>query len=177
MSRRLTLSSISSSNMTCSPQVYSHNIEPWQKQSLDLICTELLFPSPQTIRALNKTQSSACWTPRQMCYPVPCRLVCVLWGEWRWRTKPQVNSSSSLLTPAQEGGHFTAEIAPVPIKTKKGPTEMSVDEHPKPQTTAEGLAKLPPVFKKDGTVTAGTASVGGGRRLSWGWGRIAGQRD
>lgn len=36
---------------------------------------------------------------------------------------------------------------------------MTADEHPKPKTTLEGLAKLPPVFKKDGTVTAGTASV------------------
>lgn len=59
---------------------------------------------------------------------------------------------------AQEKGYFTAEMAPITIKTKKGPAEMAMDEHPKPQTTAEGLAKLPPVFKKDGTVTAGTAS-------------------
>lgn len=36
---------------------------------------------------------------------------------------------------------------------------MAVDEHPKPKTTLEALAKLPPVFKKGGTVTAGTASV------------------
>lgn len=58
----------------------------------------------------------------------------------------------------QDSGHFSAEIAPVSIKTRKGTEEMTVDEHPKPQTTAEGLAKLPPVFKKNGTVTAGTAS-------------------
>lgn len=59
---------------------------------------------------------------------------------------------------AQNEGHFAAEMAPITIKTKKGPAEMTMDEHPKPKTTAEGLAKLPPVFKKDGTVTAGTAS-------------------
>ncbi|XP_045116707.1 3-ketoacyl-CoA thiolase, mitochondrial-like [Portunus trituberculatus] len=59
---------------------------------------------------------------------------------------------------AQENGHFAAEIAPVTIKSKKGAVEMVMDEHPKPATTAEGLAKLPPVFKKGGTVTAGTAS-------------------
>lgn len=40
-----------------------------------------------------------------------------------------------------------------------GPQEMSVDEHPKPQTTAEIMAKLPPVFKKGGTVNAANASV------------------
>lgn len=59
---------------------------------------------------------------------------------------------------AQENGHFTAEMAPVTIKSKKGAEEMAMDEHPKPKTTAEGLAKLPSVFKKGGTVTAGTAS-------------------
>lgn len=40
-----------------------------------------------------------------------------------------------------------------------GPEVFEVDEHPKPQTTAEGLTKLKPVFKKGGTVTAGNASV------------------
>lgn len=61
----------------------------------------------------------------------------------------------------QENGHFDAEIAPVTVKTKKGPAEMTVDEHPKPQANIEGLAKLPSVFKKNGTVTAGSASVSG----------------
>lgn len=59
---------------------------------------------------------------------------------------------------AQEAGVFADEIAPVELKTKKGVVNMTADEHPKPKTTLEGLAKLPPVFKKDGTVTAGTAS-------------------
>ena len=43
-----------------------------------------------------------------------------------------------------------------------GVQEMSVDEHPKPKTDAASLAKLPPVFAKEGTVTAGTASVSSG---------------
>jgi acetyl-CoA acyltransferase 2 len=60
---------------------------------------------------------------------------------------------------AQDAGVFTAEIAPVKVKVKRVEVELSVDEHPKPKTTAEGLAKLAPVFKKGGTVTAGTASV------------------
>uniref|UniRef100_A0A8C7YQN9 Acetyl-CoA acyltransferase 2 n=1 Tax=Oryzias sinensis TaxID=183150 RepID=A0A8C7YQN9_9TELE len=59
---------------------------------------------------------------------------------------------------AHEGGHFTAEIAPVDIKTKKGKVPMAQDEHPRPQTTPEQMAKLPSVFKKGGTVTAGNAS-------------------
>lgn len=40
---------------------------------------------------------------------------------------------------------------------------MTVDEHPKPQANMEGLGKLPTVFKKNGTVTAGTASVSWGK--------------
>ena len=59
---------------------------------------------------------------------------------------------------AHEAGRFQQEIAPVEIKTKKGPAHFTTDEHPRPQTTMEILGKLPPVFKKDGVVTAGNAS-------------------
>jgi acetyl-CoA acyltransferase 2 len=59
---------------------------------------------------------------------------------------------------AQESGRFQAEIAPIELKTRKGTTQFTADEHPRPATTPEVLAKLPPVFKKDGTVTAGNAS-------------------
>ncbi len=48
--------------------------------------------------------------------------------------------------------------SPVELQSKKGPVQFAVDEHPRPQTTIETLAKLPPVFKKDGVVTAGNAS-------------------
>ncbi|XP_029642387.1 3-ketoacyl-CoA thiolase, mitochondrial isoform X1 [Octopus sinensis] len=58
---------------------------------------------------------------------------------------------------AQDGGHFKAEIAPLTVKGKKGAETFEVDEHPRP-TTKESLAKLPPVFKKNGVVTAGNAS-------------------
>jgi len=59
---------------------------------------------------------------------------------------------------AHSKGVFNDEIAPVEIKTKKGIKEFSVDEHPRPDTKIEGLAKLPTVFKKGGVVTAGSAS-------------------
>lgn len=59
---------------------------------------------------------------------------------------------------AHTRGRFAAEIVPFTLKSKKGDTVFAVDEHPKPQTTLEGLAKLAPVFKKDGVVTAGNAS-------------------
>jgi acetyl-CoA C-acetyltransferase/acetyl-CoA acyltransferase 2 len=59
---------------------------------------------------------------------------------------------------ANEKGLFKDEITNVEIANKKGAIQFAVDEHPRPQTTLETLAKLPPVFKKDGVVTAGNAS-------------------
>lgn len=60
---------------------------------------------------------------------------------------------------AIEAGKFKDEITPVVIPQKKGdPKVLDKDEHPRPGTTAESLAKLPTVFKKDGTVTAGNSS-------------------
>lgn len=60
---------------------------------------------------------------------------------------------------AHDGGHFKAEMAPIEVKTKKGKQSMDRDEHPRPETTVEQLGKLPTVFKKEGTVTPGNASV------------------
>jgi acetyl-CoA acetyltransferase family protein len=59
---------------------------------------------------------------------------------------------------ANEAGRFKSEIVPVEVPSKKGPVSFAVDEHPRPQSTLEVLAKLSPVFKKDGVVTAGNAS-------------------
>ncbi len=59
---------------------------------------------------------------------------------------------------AIEAGRFKDEIVPVTIKTRKGEVVVDSDEHPKPDVTLEGLAKLRPAFQKDGTVTAGNAS-------------------
>jgi acetyl-CoA C-acetyltransferase len=58
---------------------------------------------------------------------------------------------------AQDGGKFSREILPVEIPGKSGPTVIAADESPRRDTSAEGLAKLKPVFRKDGTVTAGNA--------------------
>jgi 3-oxoadipyl-CoA thiolase len=56
-------------------------------------------------------------------------------------------------------GFFAEEIVPVEVPGKKGATTVvSVDEHPRPDTTIEGLAKLKPAFRNPGTVTAGNAS-------------------
>jgi len=60
---------------------------------------------------------------------------------------------------AIEAGKFKAEIAPVEIKGRKGEVQVvDTDEGPRRDTTVESLAKLKPVFKADGRVTAGNAS-------------------
>ncbi|MBO1326115.1 3-oxoadipyl-CoA thiolase [Acetobacter sp. TBRC 12305] len=60
---------------------------------------------------------------------------------------------------AQENGFFAREITPVTIPTRKGETTVARDEHPRPDTTLETLAKLRAPFRKEGgTVTAGNAS-------------------
>jgi len=60
---------------------------------------------------------------------------------------------------AQENGKFDYQIVPVSIPKRRGETtEFKTDEHPRADVTVESLNKLKPVFKKDGTVTAGNAS-------------------
>lgn len=58
-------------------------------------------------------------------------------------------------------GRFDAEIVPVPVPSARrdqSPTLVALDEHPRPETTLEALAKLRPAFKANGTVTAGNSS-------------------
>jgi acetyl-CoA acetyltransferase family protein len=59
---------------------------------------------------------------------------------------------------ALDKGYFAQEIAPVTIEGKKGAVTIDKDEHPKPDSTLEKLSSLKPIFKKDGLVTAATAS-------------------
>jgi acetyl-CoA acetyltransferase family protein len=59
---------------------------------------------------------------------------------------------------ARDAGRFADEIAPVELVVKKSHVVFDQDEHPRPTTTPEALAKLPAYFKKDGLVTAGNAS-------------------
>jgi acetyl-CoA acetyltransferase family protein len=75
--------------------------------------------------------------------------------------------SQQLADKATREGRLVEEIVPVEIKTKKGVQVVDRDDHMRPETTLDVLAKLPPAFKKDGTVTAGNASgiVDGGAAL------------
>lgn len=68
--------------------------------------------------------------------------------------------SQARATAAINAGHFKAEITPVTIAQRKGePLAIDTDEQPRPDATADSLAKLKPAFKKDGSVTAGNAST------------------
>ncbi|MDK9724354.1 MAG: acetyl-CoA C-acetyltransferase [Sterolibacteriaceae bacterium MAG5] len=65
--------------------------------------------------------------------------------------------SQQCFAAAQAAGKFNVEIVPVEVKGRKGPEVFAKDEHNRPETTAESLAKLRPAFRKDGTITAGNA--------------------
>jgi acetyl-CoA acetyltransferase family protein len=75
--------------------------------------------------------------------------------------------SQQLADKAWREGRFVEEVVPVEIKSRKGVQVVDRDDHMRPDTTMEVLAKLPPAFKNDGTVTAGNASgiVDGGAAL------------
>jgi acetyl-CoA C-acetyltransferase len=70
----------------------------------------------------------------------------------RWALRSQQNFSA-----AQAAGKFAAEIVPFEVKGRKGPVMFDKDEHNRPETTAESLAKLKPAFRKDGSITAGNS--------------------
>ena len=80
------------------------------------------------------------------------------WGISREEQDAFAAESHHRAAAAIEAGYFKEQIAPVTLKTRKGDVIFDTDEHVKPGTTAETLAKLRPAFKKDGTVTAGNAS-------------------
>jgi acetyl-CoA acetyltransferase family protein len=75
--------------------------------------------------------------------------------------------SQQLADAAWREGRFADEVVPVEIKTRKGVQIVDRDDHMRPETTLDVLARLPPAFKKDGTVTAGNASgiVDGGAAI------------
>ncbi|HZW61681.1 MAG TPA: acetyl-CoA C-acetyltransferase [Candidatus Babeliales bacterium] len=65
--------------------------------------------------------------------------------------------SQQRFAKAQADGKFDIEITPIEIASRKGTELFRKDEHNRPDTTAETLAKLKPAFRKDGTITAGNA--------------------
>lgn len=68
-------------------------------------------------------------------------------------------TSNQRASAARDNGTFTDEIVPIMLPQKKGdPKKLDRDEHPRPDASIESLGRLPAIFKKGGTVTAGNAS-------------------
>lgn len=65
--------------------------------------------------------------------------------------------SQQRFSAAQAAGRFDAEIAPIELRGRKGPTQFAKDEQNRPDTTVETLARLKPAFRPEGTITAGNA--------------------
>ncbi|MCX7946621.1 MAG: acetyl-CoA C-acyltransferase family protein [Hydrogenophilus sp.] len=82
----------------------------------------------------------------------------VKWGISREEQDAYAVESQRRAARAIAEGRFQTQIVPIPIRTKKGEVIFDRDEHPRPETTLESLAKLKPVFQEGGTVTAGNAS-------------------
>lgn len=70
----------------------------------------------------------------------------------RWALRSQQRFAA-----AQAAGKFDAEIVPVEVAKRDGTAWFDKDEHNRPSTTAESLARLKPAFRRDGTITAGSA--------------------
>src|SRR6266568_6631889 len=70
----------------------------------------------------------------------------------RWALRSQQRFAA-----AQADGHFKSQIVPVEVAGKKGPAQFDKDEHNRPDTTLETLARLKPAFRPNGTITAGNA--------------------
>ena len=85
--------------------------------------------------------------------------LCAKWGITREEQDALAVESHRRAAAAIAEGRFKSQIVPVLLKTRKGDVSFETDEHVKPGTTMESLAKLKPAFKKDGgSVTAGNAS-------------------
>ena len=81
------------------------------------------------------------------------------WSVSRQRQDAFALESQQRTAAAMAAGRFDGQLVPVTIPQRKGdPVVVARDEHPRADTTAEGLAKLKPAFRDGGTVTAGNAS-------------------
>lgn len=81
------------------------------------------------------------------------------YGISRQEQDEYANRSQARMAKAMVEGRFKEQIVPIKIPVRKGdPITFKEDEHPRPQTNIEGLAKLKPAFKQVGSVTAGNSS-------------------
>jgi acetyl-CoA C-acetyltransferase len=98
-----------------------------------------------------------------------CRISNLMMGETaenlvdRYRIGREEQDAFALESQRRAGaaiaaGTFAGEMVPVEVRGRGGPAVVKRDEHPRPDATLEGLAKLPPVFRPGGSVTAGNSS-------------------
>ncbi len=107
------------------------------------------------------------WIPRRPLAPkeigdppmgITAENVAEKWGIPREEQDEMGYLSQQKAGRALREGRFKEQIVPVVIPQKKGQVVFDTDEHPRPDVTMEGLAKLPPAFKEGGSVTAGNSS-------------------
>lgn len=80
------------------------------------------------------------------------------WGISREDQDELAVESHRRAAAATDAGHFKGQILPIELKSRKGSVMFDTDEHIRRDATVEGMGKLRPVFRKDGSVTAGNAS-------------------
>jgi acetyl-CoA acyltransferase 2 len=80
------------------------------------------------------------------------------YGITRGAAEAYALSSQQRWAAADREGRFADELVPVEVRARKGTSRFLRDEHPRPESTADGMAKLAPVVRPGGTVTAATAS-------------------
>jgi acetyl-CoA C-acetyltransferase len=80
------------------------------------------------------------------------------WGVSREDQDALAVESHRRAAAATEQGWFKEQILPIELESRKGTTVFDTDEHVRPDATLEGMARLEPVFQRDGTVTAGNAA-------------------
>jgi 3-oxoadipyl-CoA thiolase len=137
-------------SMSRAPYVMLKPEEPFERGSRELVDTTLgwRFVNPRLAAvypAISLGETAEC--------------VADDWGVSRERQDEFALESQRRAAAAIEAGRFDTQLVAVPVPQRKGaPVLVDRDEHPRPETTAEGLARLRPAFREGGTVTAGNSS-------------------
>ncbi len=136
-------------SMTRAPYVMLKSASPWNREVPPMADTTVgwRFTNPRMKKE---------WT---VSLGMTAENVAKQWGITREAQDAFAAESQRRAGTAMKNGVFDQEIVPVEIPRKKGdPVIVRVDEHPRPDTTADKLAALKPAFSADGSVTAGNSS-------------------
>lgn len=94
----------------------------------------------------------------ELFYLLCCSLNVIIWNDPGMCYELVISFVFDFVT-ASKNGYFKDEIISIEVKEKRQVKIVDSDEHPRADITVEAIKKLPPVFKKNGTVSAGNASV------------------